>query len=97
MDFVEFFERNEPDGAVQLASMYRSVRYVSEVTLFETKRIKNQGNFTYQVIAASGDTLMLTVKTYGAFLDYIQSKSRYPDLDIEDAADYEYSINKDNS
>jgi hypothetical protein len=96
-DFVEFFERNEPDGAVQLASMYRSVCYVSEGTLFETKRVKNQGNFTYQVTATSGDTLMLTAKTYAAFLHYIESKNRYPDLDIQDAADYEYSVNKDNS
>jgi hypothetical protein len=37
-DFKAFYERNEPDNAGELACLYRSVRDVSDETLFETKR-----------------------------------------------------------
>jgi hypothetical protein len=52
-DFEEFYDRNEPDSAGELASLYRSVRDISDETLFETKEIKNRGNVTYHVVASS--------------------------------------------
>jgi hypothetical protein len=96
-DFEAFYERNEPDGAGELACLYRSVRDVSNETLFETKEVQNQGNVTHHVIAASGDMLILTARSYPAFIRFIVSKNSNPELDIEEAADFEYSINNPHS
>jgi hypothetical protein len=95
-DFDEFYERNEPDSAGELACLYRSVRDVSDETLFETKKART-GNVTHNVVASSGDVLILTAKSYPAFLRFIQSKNSDPTLDIEEAADFEYSINNPHS
>jgi len=70
-DFEEFYERNEPDSAGQLASLYRSVRDISDETLFNTKEIRNKGNVTHHVTASSGDVLILTAKSYPAFVRFI--------------------------
>ena len=96
-DFEEFYDRNEPDGPQGLACLLRSVRNISDETFFETKEIINQGKVTHHVIASSGDVLILTAKSYPAFLRYIESKNDDPELDIEEAADFDYSINNPHS
>ncbi len=96
-DFEEFYDRNEPDSAGELASLYRSVQDISDETLFETKEITNRGNVTHHVIASSGDVLILTAKSYPAFIRFIESKNSDPELDIEEAADFEYTINNPHS
>lgn len=96
-DFEEFYERNEPDSAGELASLYRSVRDISDETLFETKEIKNQGNVTHHVIASSDDVLILTAKSYPAFIRFIELQNNDLELDIEEAADFEYTINNPHS
>ncbi len=96
-DFEEFYDRNEPDNAGQLACLYRSVVNISDETFFETKEMQNQGKVTHHVIASSGDVLILTAKSYPAFVRFIQSKNTDTELDIEEAADFEYSINNPHS
>jgi hypothetical protein len=95
-DFEAFYERNEPDSAGQLACLYRSVRDVSDETLFETKEVQ-KGDITHHVTASSGDVLILTARSYPAFLRFVVSKNRDPELDIEEAADFECSINNPHS
>ncbi len=96
VDFEDFYDRNEPDNAGELADLYRSVRDVSDETFFETKAVK-AGKVTHEVIAASGDVLRLTAKSYPRFQQFIESKNTVGDLDIEEAADFEYSINNPHS
>jgi hypothetical protein len=95
-DFEDFYERNEPDSAGALASLLRSVRDVSDEGFFETKEI-NRGKATHVVIASSGDVLALTAKSYVAFLDFIESQNSGSELDIEEAAEFEYSMNNPHS
>jgi hypothetical protein len=54
-NFEDFYERNEPDDAGELACLYRSVRDVSDETFFETKKVQNRGKITHEVTASSGD------------------------------------------
>jgi hypothetical protein len=96
-NFEEFYDRNEPDDAAQLACLYRSVVNVSDETFFETKEIHNHGKVTHHVIASSGDVLILTAKSYVAFVSFIESQSSDSELGIEEAADFEYSINNPHS
>jgi hypothetical protein len=96
-DFEEFYDRNEPDDAGQLACLYRSVVNISDESFFETKEIQNQGKVTHQVIASSGDVLILTAKSYPAFVSFVESQNSDPELEIEEAADFEYSINNPHS
>jgi hypothetical protein len=96
-DFEEFYDRNEPDSAGGLASLYRSVRDISDETLFETKEIRNRGNVTHHVVASSGDVLILTAKSYPTFIQFIESKNSDTELDIEEAADFEHAINNPHS
>jgi hypothetical protein len=96
-DFEEFYDRNEPDSAGELASLYRSVRDISDETLFETKEIKSLGHVTHHVVASSGDVLILTAKSYPAFTRFIESKNSDTELDIEEAADFERAINNPHS
>ena len=96
-NFDEFYDRNEPDSAGQLASLYRSVRDISDETFFETKEIENGGAVTHHVIASSGDVLILTAKSYPAFIRFVESKNTDSELDIEEAADFEYSIQNPHS
>ncbi len=95
-DFEEFYDRNEPGSAGELADLYRSVVEISDETFFKTTKVR-KGKSRYQVTAVSGDVLLLTEKSYQAFKDFIESKNTDPDLDIEEAADFEYSINNPNS
>lgn len=96
-DFEAFYERNEPSSAGELAYLYRSVRDVCDETFFVTKEVQKQGRITHHVIASSGDELLLTKKSYGAFLRFIESKNGDSELDIEEAADFEYSMNNPHS
>lgn len=71
-DFEEFYDRNDPDNAGQLACLYRSVVNISDESFFETKEIQNQGKVTHHVIASSGDVLILTAKSYPAFVSFVE-------------------------
>jgi hypothetical protein len=95
-DFEKFYERNEPDSAQVLACLLRSVRDVSDEDFFETKEV-NRGNVTHRVTASSGDVLILTAKSYLAFLGFIESQNTGSELDIEEAADFEHSMNNPHS
>ena len=97
LNFEEFYERSAPYGAGELAALYRSVWYVSDQSLFETKEVEHEGKTKYHVISWSEDLLVLTTQSRLDFLRFLDSKNRDPDLDIEEAADCEYSVNKDNS
>ena len=59
--------------------------------------MRNQGKVSHHVIASSGDVLILTAKSYPAFVGFIESKNTDPELNIEEAADFEYSINNPHS
>jgi hypothetical protein len=96
-DFEEFYDRNEPDNAGELACLYRSVVNISDESFFETKEMQNQGKVTHHVIASSDDVLILTAKSYPAFVNFIESQNSDPELGIEEAADFEYSINNPHS
>jgi hypothetical protein len=96
-NFEEFYDRNEPDDANQLACLYRSVVEISDEDFFKTKEVRDQGNITHHVIASSGDVLILTEKSYPAFIRFIQSKNPDPELDIEEVADFERSVNNPHS
>ena len=48
-------------------------------------------------VASSGDVLILTAKSYPAFIRFIESKNSDTELDIEEAADFEYTINNPHS
>ena len=96
-DFEEFYDRNEPDNAGELACLYRSVVNISDESFFETKEMQNQGKVTHHVIASSDDVLILTAKSYPAFVNFIKSQNSDPELGIEEAADFEYSINNPHS
>ena len=95
--FEEFYQRSAPNGAGELAALYRSVRDVSDQSLFETKEVEYEGKITYHVISWSQDLLALTNRSRWDFLRFLESKNRDPDLDIEEAADCEYSVNNPNS
>ena len=96
-DFEIFYDRAAPDGPQELACLLRSVRDISDEAYFETKEISNRGNVTYQVIAWSGDVLILTARSRWASLSYINSKNDDPELDIEEAADCDFSVSNPHS
>ena len=96
-DFKAFFEANEPDDAAQLAALYRSVSNIDGEDFFRTEEVSGHGKVTHRVVASSGDVLLLTAKSYLAFIAYIESQNTDPDFDIEEAADFEYAINNPHS
>ena len=96
IDFEEFYARNEPDNAGQLACLYRSVRDCTDEDFFETREV-TVGKVTHEVIASSGDILRLTNKSYRAFMRFVEKQNSDPELDIEERVDFEYAINNPNS
>lgn len=92
-DFEDFYERNEPDTLGELACLKRSVEDLSDEGFFRTEEVKNHGQVKYKVTAASDDVLLLTEKSRRAFLGFIYNKNPDPEMDIEEAADFDYAMN----
>ena len=97
VDYEEFYEANEPDNEEQLANLYRSVTDVSDEGFYATEEINDKPNAKYRVTASSGESLILTEKSYQAFLKFIEKQNDDPELDIESAAAYRRALDNPKS
>lgn len=92
-DFVDFYDQNCPmSGAWELLCLYDSVSCLSDEFYYSTKEVVINGKTKFKVTTSRGDSLILTKTSRTKFLSFIASQSKYPDLDLETAVDYENSV-----
>jgi hypothetical protein len=97
-DYEEFYDANEPDNAGEMNALNESVSHATDEEFYNTQAV-NQGKIKYIVTGPTGDRLLLTDRSRDAFLGYIhrQHRKTEPELDIDEAAAFEYAINNPHS
>lgn len=96
VNYELFFDAAGGDDIFQLNALREAVTNLTDETWYRCEEI-DRGKIRYRVTGPTGDELLLTERSRAAFLRFIKAQNPDPELDIDEAAAFEYAVNNPHS